>query len=104
GDTERARELAREAWDLVRGRDAGDKHVKEFWHVAREKVRIGVNLRTIGMVTEAEQLLLVAHATLLAQVGPRQKDTLDAAAALRELYTSLGRTAEAAAYAGEKSQ
>ncbi len=99
GERERAAELAREAWELVG--DPGDgKRGKEMHDTALVKLRVGRCLTAEGLHEEAEALLLGAHETLLAQLGPKHKHTLAASLALSELYTSWKRLTEAAKYAG----
>jgi hypothetical protein len=104
GDRQRAEQLAREAWELVRRRDEGERPAKEAWTVAYAKLRIARALAMSGLAAEAEQLLLPSHATLLAQLGPKHRITRAAAAALQELYTELERPAEAAKFAGAEGR
>ena len=99
GDRERAVELAREAWEAARvGQESGAER-KERWNTALARLHVGRCLFSLGLDQEAETLLAGAHATLLAQLGPKHAHTLQARATLHELYTSLGKTDQAAQYA-----
>jgi hypothetical protein len=99
GDRARATELARAAWEALRGTDKASATRKERWNAALARMRVGRFLHSLGLDAEAEALLTGAHATLLAQLGPSHAHTRDAAAALHELYTALDRPVEAARFA-----
>jgi hypothetical protein len=96
GDRARAAELAREALELAR---VGESPAGEVC-AAMRKVGVGLTLARTGLEPGgAEEILLGAHATLLAQFGPAAPHTNWARAALHELYTLLERPADAARYA-----
>jgi tetratricopeptide (TPR) repeat protein len=104
GDRTRATEVARQAWDAVRGSEAAGAAHKERWNAALARLRVGCCLHSIGLEREAEELLLAAHRTLLAQLGPNHAHTRHARAALYDLYTALSRPAEAAPFADSASR
>ena len=98
GERERATELARDAWEALRRTEARAAPHKERWNAALARLRVGRCLLALGLDAEAESLLTAAHATLLAQLGPKHAHTRAAGSALHELHTAQGRATEAEAY------
>jgi hypothetical protein len=61
-------------------------------------VRGGRGLLRMGLLAEAEGLLVPAYDSIVAHFGPENADARNAASLLRELYTTWDRPDEAGAF------
>jgi len=95
GERAAALEEARSALALVREVQSG----KESWNAALAWLRVGRSLQSLGVLAEAEELLVAAHGRISAQLGPEHGYTRVARTALHDLYAASGRADEAAKYA-----
>ncbi len=96
GREEEALELARETWLVIR-----DSYDEDSWISALSKGQIGKCLLRVGMLTEAETLLLQSHSGLSAHLGAHNADAEWVRATLVELYQTQNRPEDAARFAAQ---
>jgi serine/threonine-protein kinase len=92
GRCREAEDPLRRALEMFRPRGAGDRDL------IRTQRFLGGCLLDLGRYAAAESLLVVAHQSLLATFGDRNRYTLEAAGDLGRLYREWGRPAEAARF------
>ena len=86
GDPQRAEELARESWTLMRRAEGA-----RFWYTAFVRARLGRCLVEQGRYAEAEPLLLQSYGVLRSQLGESDRYAAKTRSYLVDLYRFWGK-------------